>query len=724
MLKHITLRHTHFLLTIPLLILLGYLLQSTVWTTYPSKTLLLLESFSIFMGAMIFVLLWYSYDKVPDSYHILGFMYLIISLLYAAHIQFYDSYSGTTDDLSLGLVMTGRIIEALAFLSITFKIPFRLNKYLALFLSLLVGGAIIAKVIGLHDFLPALYDTSGYTSTKAGLEVVILLILFINIYFLRKNVNTKDIIANNMIFAALLIDVVLTVFFLIQKGPNTTWSILGHLFRVTFYLHLFKGIFVNAITYPYEKLEEVLNHLPLAVATYDHNQKLTFANNQFKTIVGLSFADVNGLSQKQIIDKMFKHQAPEQLEADLRICNEVQQKIVTIKNQQDKLVKIVVDVYKLQSGGSLCIFDTANKIQEIQNLRLQTQTILNSLHNFVVIIDVNMTVIMCNKAFCESVEMNAQDLIGLTTSELTKKISFSLPDIVLHSIDSTILENAQEVSIITPSGKSKDWLIQLASIKNLNNEVIGSICVGSDISNLKKEQAEAHQQEKLMLLGQMATGIVHEIRNPITAMMGFIQLLNMKVQDQELREYCHYIEKEADDLNRIVTDYLQFARPTAPIFKPVSPNSIVEDLKHIIDMNLFTQVIKFNYSLQPNIPLINADESKIKQVILNIVKNAVDAVNAVENPEIIIKTNYDPAIHETYISITNNGKIMTLEEKQNSSTPFYTTKTKGTGLGLSICNQIIAEHKGSINITSDINCGTTFEIVFPEVEVTEDTEVI
>lgn len=723
MFKNIRWRQVHLILMLPLLAIIALLLHSRVWLLYPVETHFLLELSCIVMGGMIFVLLWFSYDRVPESYRLLGFSYLVISLLYALHTFSYADYSAALEDLSLHLVMTGRLIEALAFLAIALNIPLRLNKAIALFITLIIGGAITSIIIIFYPSLPVLFTTSGYTISKLGLEVVIMLILLISTYFLRINNPTRDLIAYNQIFAALLIDLLLTTFFLTQAQPNTILSIMGHLLRTTFYLHLFYGLFKSSISYPYSKLEEVLNHLPLAVVTYDHNQRLTCANSRAEEITGLNALEVKGLTHKQIIDKMFKQNSPEIIQEELTLGNEPRSTIVSIQNQQDERVKIAVDLYELNSGGFLLMFDTANKVLEIQNLRLQTQTILNSLNNFVVIIDVNNKIIMCNDAFCEQVEMKAQDIIGLSNSQLTQMISISGPAFVFNDLGRNIPENPQEVTIITPSGKSKDCLIQLAVIKNLDDELIGSICVGSDITNLKKEQAEIQQQEKSVLLGQMATGIVHEIRNPITAMMGFIQILNVKLKDDNLQEYCQYIEKEALELNKIVSHFFQFARPLPPILKPVSINSIVEPLKPMFHTKLFPLGIKIYYDLQTDLPLINADENKIRQAILNILKNAIDALKGVENPEISINTSFMPSSQEAYLSITNNGMTINPEVIKKIGTPFFTTKTKGSGLGLSICKQIVSEHQGTMNITSNAAIGTTVELVFPILEEEKQTNL-
>lgn len=519
---------------------------------------------------------------------------------------------------------------------------------------MLSGGALTCLIICFRPYLPPPYSSSDHTALRIALELSILYVLLIHIYFLRYR-----------------------------------------------------------IAYPYEKLEDVLNHLPLAVLTYDQNRRLSFANRMAEEITGLSYSDLKVYSRRKSANSILNGLVTEEINWELAQNNMVQQKILTIKNQIGEPVKIVADAFKLQSGDLLFMFDTADKVQELQNLRLQTQTIINSLRNFVIITDVKPSVIMCNKAFCEAVEMDTSEIIGTSIHDLVSRVSFRCSDLQDDNFDSSVLENPLEGSITTPSGESKDLLFQFAHINNFSSELIGGIIVGSDISSMKKEQAEAQKKERNVLLGQMATGIVHEIRNPITAMLGFIHIMNSKLQDDKLREYCICIEKEALELNRIVSAFLQFARPRPSVFRRISVDSLVDSLRLAIDTNLTAKGIKVQYDLRSNLPLIHGDENKIRQALLNIVKNSEEALINVDDPRIIISTGSDSEAHEVYISITDNGPAISPELLKKIGTPFFTTKAKGTGLGLSICRQIISEHKGRIKITSKAAVGTTVKISFP-----------
>ncbi|RYD02819.1 hypothetical protein N752_22660 [Desulforamulus aquiferis] len=244
-------------------------------------------------------------------------------------------------------------------------------------------------------------------------------------------------------------------------------------------------------------------------------------------------------------------------------------------------------------------------------------------------------------------------------------------------------------------------------------EYIGEILVASNITELKKHQQIIQQQEKMAMLGQMASGIVHEIRNPLTTIKGFSQLIKPLAREAKLKEYVTLIEQEANEVNKVVTDFLTFARPHTPVLKQVSLNKLVLDMKMVIESQAFLDGIELKFLLSTDEPRVMVDEQQIKQVLLNIVKNAIEAMEDTASPKLVISTGIKYQENQVFLSISDNGPGMSEETSRKIGTPFYTTKDKGTGLGLSICYQMIKEHQGRIQVTSESGEGTTFIILLP-----------
>lgn len=450
-------------------------------------------------------------------------------------------------------------------------------------------------------------------------------------------------------------------------------------------------------------IEEILDELPVALTTYDESWQLSFANKKACSLFGFELKDVKGLSVNIIEDIYYADDEEHMIKKLKGNIKKVTNQIRTIRNSKGEYLVVSLDAYKLKNKGFLCLFDEAKRIQALENLQLQTQTILNSLDNFVVMTDNNKKIIMFNHAFEELVEMKPDKIRNENICRLFNKLKPIIQKAVIP----------HEAVITTLSGKVKNILFQTSSIYNVEGEKIGMIEVGSDITALLKEQQKRRQNEKLIILGQMAAGIVHEIRNPLTAMLGFSQLIKLKTKELTIIEFASCIEKEVEAMNKIVSDFLTFAKPQPPVMKVVLLNDVLDSLKLMLETNTFMKKIKINYKLEENNPIM-ADQNLIKQVVLNIINNAIDALDGVQQPVISIRTGFNIERRESFITIHNNGKCMKEEEKEMVGTPFFSTKTnKGTGLGLSICFQIIRDHNGRIEFDSNAESGTFFTLYFP-----------
>ena len=330
-----------------------------------------------------------------------------------------------------------------------------------------------------------------------------------------------------------------------------------------------------------------------------------------------------------------------------------------------------------------------------------------------------------NKKAEELYGCKVEELIGLRDINIdsmfkyTNKVAFQQVDSdsqnikknnMLSSIDKTL---HNEASIITLDGKRRDIIKQTSLIHNVGGDLIGIIDVTTDITDIKKAQLTIQQQEKLALLGQMASGIVHEIKNPLTTIKGFCQMLIYKAKDEKLKSYAELINSETEAVNKVVTDFLEFARPRKPILKEVSVQQMVDSMQAMLDSQLFIKNIGFDITHEVETFPVMADESQLKQVILNLVKNAIDAMDGIAKPKVNIITGCDRNKNQIFISVVDNGKGMSQEEVSKLGAPFFTTKEKGTGLGMSICYQIINEHGGIINVDSELGRGTTFTITLP-----------
>jgi two-component system NtrC family sensor kinase len=243
------------------------------------------------------------------------------------------------------------------------------------------------------------------------------------------------------------------------------------------------------------------------------------------------------------------------------------------------------------------------------------------------------------------------------------------------------------------------------------------------VETLKTTQSQLIQSEKLSAVGEFVAGVAHELNNPLAAVMGFSEMLkNAEVGDKN-RRHVELIYKSAERCQKIVQSLLSFARRQAPERKPVQVNKLIEDVLEMVAYPLRTSNVKVITHLPPKQPLVLADGHQIQQVVLNIINNARQAIEAHQGSgRITITTHHDAG--KLRITIHDNGPGIKPENLRRIFDPFFTTKEvgKGTGLGLSLCYGIIHEHGGHITAVSEPGDGATFTIELPALSPDTDFE--
>ncbi|MCM3600931.1 ATP-binding protein [Robertmurraya korlensis] len=233
--------------------------------------------------------------------------------------------------------------------------------------------------------------------------------------------------------------------------------------------------------------------------------------------------------------------------------------------------------------------------------------------------------------------------------------------------------------------------------------------------NMNKQmelESKVQRAEKFDVVGQLAASVAHEVRNPMTAVRGFLQLLrDAENLTESQRRYITISMEEIDHSQVILSEYLSLAKPATTDLKILNLKS---DLENIIElMRSFTnlQTISIVSSLEDRL-LIKGDSSEIKQLFVNLLKNSIEAIG--EKGEIMVSA-YQNGKH-VIVEIEDNGQGMSETQLKYLGTPFYSTKDKGTGVGLSLCYKIVHSMKGTIKVRSKQGRGTRFSIQFPSVE--------
>lgn len=236
----------------------------------------------------------------------------------------------------------------------------------------------------------------------------------------------------------------------------------------------------------------------------------------------------------------------------------------------------------------------------------------------------------------------------------------------------------------------------------------------------KNQQIDNLHEQKIAVMGQMAAGMAHEIRNPLASIKGFAQLVNNRLYEpeikaDELRAYLDITIKEIDALNGLVTDFLVLARKgDSPKNNGVVYNviEVIHRVNNIVNQLILSDdiILTVEYSLEKVLTYGNA--SQLEQVILNILKNSIDSFTAFSG-RIDITVSTAAETNEIILIFKDNGEGIPQDKLKRIFDPFFTTKQKGTGIGLSICKQLIEMYGGQIKVDSEVQVGTSVMVILP-----------
>ena len=235
---------------------------------------------------------------------------------------------------------------------------------------------------------------------------------------------------------------------------------------------------------------------------------------------------------------------------------------------------------------------------------------------------------------------------------------------------------------------------------------------------LEKGQSMLLQAAKMSTFGQMAAGIVHEIGQPLSAISGYAQLMQQGLAPESHPNYLEIICREAQRMAKIISKFRVFSRASREKLQPVNLNEIVDSVSELLDHNLKIKSVRLELSKEDGIPLISGDIDALRQVFLNLMINAVDALEEKAAEDRWIKIDSHAGDGMVQVNISDNGCGIPVEIQQAVFDPFFTTKNedKGTGLGLSIIESIVHKHGGKIILSSVVGEGTRFTLSFPAVK--------
>lgn len=355
-------------------------------------------------------------------------------------------------------------------------------------------------------------------------------------------------------------------------------------------------------------------------------------------------------------------------------------------------------------------------------MRPLIEGLLKNMEGGVFIIDTDMRIMSFNKA--------AEWITGYCLDEVLGKPCY---EIFKSSIcedqcpfDKVIKKgtpvNMRDVPIVGKDGiritTSRSWF----HLEDVHKKTRGLVVIFRDITELTNLRQQLLQSEKLAVMGQLAAGVAHEINNPINGIITYIHLMLKKLDHNDVdpevwKKNLKLVERETVRIGRLVKNLLNFSRKTEPDLRPVSLSKLIEETLPLLEDQFLIKDINVTKTSDDRIPEILADFNQLQQVVINLILNAVQAVEKKGTIKITLSAEGTKG-SECFVNlrISDNGVGIPKEDMNKIFDPFYTTKTSdkgGVGLGLSIAEQIIKAHHGRITLNSEIAKGTEVSVRLP-----------
>jgi PAS domain S-box-containing protein len=464
-----------------------------------------------------------------------------------------------------------------------------------------------------------------------------------------------------------------------------------------------------------QKIYNVLDTTPLAIMIVDSELNVSYVNDAWQNMVGYTAEEVVGKSLTDLFKILLKenntglHNLKDNVSLPLH-------REVEIISKNGTAIHAVLEAKPLIPGnireGIVIYFQDIKVRVNYEQLKLIFDTILHQMVGGVIVVDSTGKIQIANQEIKRLTGQEQEDLTGKFIWEI-------FPDMDKNKLVTMVaLQKGQAVGPLELcykiNNKNFHLLIRSDVLRDRHGRISGAVTVIQDVTEIHRQQELQNNQEKLAVVGQMAAGMAHELRNPLTSIKGFAQILSERVKDAKNKEFLDVIIQEVNRTNEIISDFLVLARPhPARREEEVNLNLLIHELLPLVESQCLLAQVKLILDLAPELPSIKAQPDQIKQVLLNLIHNALQAMERQPVRNLTIISRWSAGTSEVLVVVRDTGLGMSDEILSRLSTPFFTTKDAGTGMGLTISYRIIENHGGRIEVSSQEGAGSEFRIYLP-----------
>lgn len=346
--------------------------------------------------------------------------------------------------------------------------------------------------------------------------------------------------------------------------------------------------------------------------------------------------------------------------------------------------------------------------EELRSTKQYLESFVNHTSDAIHVSRLDGSVIQVNHAFETMYGWDEEEIIGAELDNVPEEYGEEFEGVL-----KTVLQGGSVADLETvryaKNGEPFDVSLTVSSIRDEREEIVAVATISRNITARKHTEELLRRSEKLSAVGQLAAGVAHEIRNPLTTLRGFVQL--QQKQEALSPSYLPIMLSELDRINYIVSEFLVFAKPQAERFRNAQVADIIRDIALLLDSEARLNNVSIDIRCDDRLPDIYCESNQLKQVFLNLLKNGMEAMPG--GGLMKVEAQLAPDGDELVLKFIDEGQGIPEEQLARIGEPFYSTKENGTGLGLMVSQQIIANHKGTMRFESRIGEGTCIEIRLP-----------
>ena len=297
--------------------------------------------------------------------------------------------------------------------------------------------------------------------------------------------------------------------------------------------------------------------------------------------------------------------------------------------------------------------------------------------------------------------------------------SSELSDLIQQCLADGKTFRREQTEHVTPDGIHRELGVTISPIRRAQEKATGAICLLSDLTELTSLQKQMQLRENLAALGELSAGIAHEFKNALATISGYAQMIQSEPNAADTLENAEKILDQTRSISHVVTEFLRYARPLEISEEPVALRVLLDRTACEIQ-ELQPQV---RISIEGNFSEIAGDEGLLRQVFLNLARNAAEAASDSPNPAVILRgeTSVSSEDRTQRIRILDNGPGIPIDALPKLFRPFFTTKVNGTGLGLAVVQKILLQHGGQVEAQSRVGGGAEFIVTLPATRTISQT---